>query len=114
MYKVPDYALDNSAWKYASSTAIADTADDVIKAAVTGKCNYLCGLQISNSAADVGTVVVIKDGSTVVWAGYVAKAGGHIEVTFNVPIKGTAATALNVACITTSAEVYVSAQGYTI
>lgn len=114
MYKVPDYVLDNSAWKYAAATPIEDTADDVIKAAVSGRSNYLCALQIFNKDASVGTVVVVKDGSTVVWAGYVASAGGHVEAEFPVPIQGTVNTALNVACITTSAEVVVSAQGYTI
>jgi hypothetical protein len=99
-------------WKYASATAVEDTDDVALKAAVTGKCSYLCAIQVYNKDASVGTVVVVKDGSTVVWAGYVAAAGGHTEVNFDTPIKGTAATALNFACITTSAEVIVSAQGY--
>ena len=35
-----------------------------------------------------------------------------VSIQFPTPLKGTAATALNVACITTSAQVYVNAGGY--
>jgi hypothetical protein len=114
MKNVSNYQLDNSAWKYASATAIENTSDVALKAAVSGQCNYLCSMQIYNKDASVGTVVVVKDGSTVVWAGYVPAVSGRTEVVFGVPIKGTINTALNFACITTSAEVIVAAQGYTI
>ena len=35
-----------------------------------------------------------------------------IEITFPTPLRGTAATAMNVACLTTGAQVFVNAQGF--
>ena len=35
-----------------------------------------------------------------------------VDITFPTPLRGTAATAVNFACLTTGAQVYVNAQGY--
>jgi hypothetical protein len=106
-------------WSYAAASGgIEDTADVAIKAAAGAKrYNYLNGLQLMNRDASVGTEVVIKDGSTVLWRTYLApvltgSAPVPISVSFNPPLVGSNNTALNVACITTSAQVYVNAQGF--
>jgi len=39
-------------------------------------------------------------------------AGGGATATFNVPLRGTAATAVNAICVTTGANVIVSVSGY--
>lgn len=58
------------------------------------------------------TEVVIKDGSTVIHRGYAAAGGGGYSIDFPTPLRGTAATALNVACITTGSATVVSASGF--
>ncbi|HWH69182.1 MAG TPA: hypothetical protein VNT26_07340 [Candidatus Sulfotelmatobacter sp.] len=108
------YAIPELDWSYGSSTAVINTSDVALKAAgAAGIRNYLTGLQLMNSNA-TGTAVVVKDGaSTVIWAGYLpANMTAPLVVQFATPLKGTAATAMNFACLTTAAAVYVSAQGY--
>jgi hypothetical protein len=102
-------------WSYAGpSGGITDTADDVIIAAAgAGKSNYLTSLQIVNSHGTVGTEVVIKDGSTVIWRGYFPALGvAPANIVFERPLISSNNTALSVACVTTGAAVYVNAQGY--
>jgi hypothetical protein len=108
-------------WTYAAASGgINDTSDVAIAAAPgAGLCNYLTDIQLANSDATVGTEVVIKDGSTVIWrtflpAGRPASLTGTmpISVHFQTPLRSSTNTALNVAAITTSAELYVNAQGY--
>ena len=108
------YALPGSTWQYAGPTGgITDTADDAIQAAGgAGVRHYLANLLVVNSHATVGTEVVVKDGSTVIHRGYAAAAGGGYSLKFDPPLRGTAATALNVACITTGSATHVSASGF--
>jgi len=107
------YALPASTWSYASPAAVADTSDDEAKAAgAAGVRHYITSLQVINADATVGTEVVIKDGSTVLFRGYAAAVGGGVSARFDPPLRGTAATAVNVANITTSAETYFNLQGY--
>lgn len=106
------YALHENHWQYAGA-AITDTADDAVKASAgAGLRNYVTSLTVINSHATVGTVVELKDGSTVVHRGYAAPLGGGYTVTFPTALKGTAATAINVACVTTGSNTYVNASGY--
>ena len=74
--------------------------------------NALTALQISNAHASVATEVTISDGATVIWRNHFGP-GTRMDVEFPTPLLGTANTALNVACVTTGAAVYVNAQGYT-
>ena len=108
------YAIPAETWQYAGPTGgITDTADDAIQAAGgAGVRHYLTSLTVVNSHATVGTEVVIKDGSTVIHRGYAAAAGGGYALTFPTPLRGTAATALNVACITTGSATVISASGF--
>lgn len=105
-------------WVYAAAAGgIVNTTDVAIAAAAgAGLRNYLTSIQILNQSATVNTEVVIKDGATVIWRGWLGLtgAGDHHEayITFPTPLRTTANTALNVACITTGAAVYVNAQGY--
>jgi len=111
-YQVPE--LD---WSFASAAGgIINTSDNVlIAAAGAGIRNYLTGITIQNASATISTEVVIKDGATIIWRGFVgtsALLNSAVGVSFPSPLKTTANTALNVACITTAAAVYVNAQGY--
>lgn len=94
----------------AAITGTADTA--VIAAAGAGVRNYVNSLTVTNSHATVGTVVELKDGTTVIHRAYAAPAGGGFTVQFPTPLRGTANTAINAACLTTGSNVYVSASGF--
>lgn len=100
-------------WQFAVPSAKIDTTDSVLKAAgAAGVRNYVTAIQMINTNA-VATEVVVKDGATVIWRGFLqASMLDTIAIQFPTPLKGTAATAMNFACITTGANVYVNAQGY--
>lgn len=97
------------------TAAITDTSGtQLFAAAGAGIRNFLTSLLITNSHASVSTLVEVRDGTTtVIWRGYALAAGGGFAVTFPVPLRGTANTAMNVYCITTGSNVYASGAGYT-
>lgn len=96
------------------SAALTTTADtQVIAAAGAGVRNYITHFVVFNSHASVATQVNIKDGATTIYSVYVTAAGGQVSITLPVPIRTTANTALNAACVTTGSNVIVSASGYT-
>ena len=72
----------------------------------------MCSSDLILDYDTVGTEVVIKDGSTVLWRGWCEQTGGGCSARFDPPLRGTAATAVNVANITTSAETYFNLQGF--
>jgi hypothetical protein len=113
-YNIP-HALPASQWNYAGATGgIVNTTAVALKAASgAGVRNYLTGVQYFNSAA-VASEIEIRDGSTVIWRGFVpASMTVPVQINFTVPLRGTANTALNVALATTATATRVSAQGYT-
>ena len=97
-----------------ATAAITDTTNTSIIASAGGSLrNYITNILVTNSHATVGTLVEIRDGATtVLYRGYAAPAGGGFSVTLNVPLRGTAATAVTASCITTGSNVYVSASGF--
>ena len=103
-------------WSYAAASGgIADTAD-VTLAAAPGNlmANYLCAMQITNKDAAVATEVVVKSGATILWRGWAPaiSVGGTINIVFPRPLVAANNTALTAACITTSSETYINAQGF--
>ena len=93
------------------TAAITNTADTaVIASGGAGVRNYVTGVTLVNSSA-TATVVELKDGSTVIWRGY-APANGTSSAQFLTPLKGTAATAINAACLTTATNTYVTCVGF--
>lgn len=117
--KTRPFADPGSEWTYPSAGAITDQTAVEIKAAVSGKRNYLLALQLSNTDATVGTIVQVLSASTVLWQFYlapqIAATNGQngVAITFPTPLRSATGEALNVKCVTTSAEVYANAQGYT-
>jgi hypothetical protein len=109
------YAIPEADWQYAAAAGgIINTTDVVLRAAAAaGIRNYVTSIDIRNAHATVATEVVIKDGATVIWRQLLPAAmAAPVEITFPTPLRGTAATAMNVACITTGAQVYINAQGF--
>lgn len=95
------------------TAAITDTTRTAVLAAPgAGVRNYVTHLLITNSHATVGTYVKIEDGTTEIYGGYAAPAGGGFSVTLPAPLRLSANAALNVTCGTTGANVYASASGY--
>lgn len=100
-----------TAWS-SSGAAITTTADRPLLAAQGGSLRaYLCGLQLVNASA-TATEVVVKDGATVIWRHYLPASSQPFEIGFVQPLRTSANTALNFACVTAGASVYVNAQGY--
>jgi hypothetical protein len=102
-------------WSYAAAAGgIVNTTDVVLAtAAGAGLRRYLTSLFVKNVNA-TATEVVVKDGaSTVIWRGHLSAnmTSGDLVI-FQSPIETSANAALNFACITTGAQVYVNAQGY--
>lgn len=107
------YAIPASTWSYASANGgVTDTADDEAKAAVASTRHYITSVQVINAHDTVGTEVVIKDGSTVLWRGWAEQTGGGVSAKFDPPLRGTANTAVNVANITTGSQTYFNLQGF--
>lgn len=109
------YARTASRWQYAGVTGgITDTSDVALAAAgAAGIRNYVTSIQYHNTSA-VASEIVVKDGSTVIWRGVApATMAFPAVVPFPVPLKGTAATAMNVAMVTTATATVISAQGFT-
>jgi hypothetical protein len=107
-------------WSYAAASGgIADTSDVALKAAAgLGRYNYITSLNLMNADVAVATEVVVKDGaSTVLFRTYLpmlaaSTAPVPVSFKFDPPLVGSNNTALNIACITTSAMVYANAQGF--
>jgi hypothetical protein len=89
----------------ATTTAVALKA-----AAATGLRNYLTDLTVTNSSA-TGTLATVLDGATVIWQGWLA-AGQSITQQFATPLRGTAATAMNVNSSVAVTSLYAAASGY--
>jgi hypothetical protein len=101
-------------WAYAAAAGGAINTTDVVLAAAAGAGlrRYINSMQLSNNSA-IATEVVLKDGATIIWRGHLPANAPMSEIIFENPLKTTANTALNFACISTGAAVYVNAQGYT-
>ena len=101
-------------WSYAAAAGgVVNTTDVVLAAAAgAGLRRYITSMTLSNNSA-TATEVVLKDGATIIWRGHLPANAPMSEVLFQNPLKTTANAALNFACITTAAAVYVNAQGFT-
>lgn len=116
---VPDAPRANY-WSFAAAaTGIVNSAVAVtIKAAAAvGIRNYLKSLQISTDALGAVTELAIRDGAagTVLWRGKLQTTALPVTtINFDPPLKGTAATLMEVITLTAvTGGVYVDAQGFT-
>jgi hypothetical protein len=108
------YAIPALSWSYASPAAVTDTSDDAARAAQgAGVRNYVTGVQVFNGHDTVGTEVVIKSATTVLWRGWAEQTGGGCSARFDPPLMGGENEAINVANITTGSSTYFNLQGFT-
>jgi hypothetical protein len=105
-YALPAAAANGTA----NSTGTADTS--VIAAPGAGVRLYITQLVVTNAHATVGTKVQIKSATTTTGYPrvYAAAAGGGAALTFPTPLR--LGEALQFACVTTGADVDVSASGF--
>lgn len=111
---VKPYAIPESTIRYAATAGGITGTTDVaaFTAAPAGVRNYVTSMQLRN-AGTVATEFVIKDGASVIWRDELpANMATSIPFTFPDPLRGSAATALNIACITTGAKVFANLQGH--
>jgi hypothetical protein len=99
-------------------TPLAVTTSTALKAAGAASIrNYCTAIQLLNTSTTVSTTVTILDGASVIWACNLPAIATTGEVTpvvvvFPTPLRGTAATAMNIQLGTVSASVYYNVQGY--
>lgn len=112
------YATPAKTWSYAAAAGgLVTTTGVTAKAAgAAGVRNYITRVQAINSHQTTGTEVVIRDGAAgaVLWRGWAQAAGGGCAAVFDPPLRGTAATLVEIAEITATATagVLMSLQGY--
>jgi hypothetical protein len=94
---------------------ITDAVTDLIAAPGAAQYNYITHILVTNQHASVGTLVDIQDetSGTVLYTGYAAPGGGGFTCALPTPLKqGATNKKVQVKCITTGANVTVSASGY--
>lgn len=108
---VKPHAIPESCWQ--GTGVLTTTADLVIKTAAGASVrNYVSDFIYQNTSA-VATIVVVKEGSTTI-AQFNAPASMAVPavISWACPIKGAANTAINIAALTTGANVLVNAAGH--
>lgn len=83
----------------------------------TGIRNFVTDIHLVNTSATVSTTVSILDNATVIWTTFLPATTAalpieSVTIRFETPLKGTAATALNIQCGTTAAAVYYDVGGF--
>jgi hypothetical protein len=114
------YTIPEASWQYpaaASGILNTTTAVTIKTAAATGVRNYITSIDVMHQALGTATELAIRDGAggTVIWRSFLpAGATGRFTVEFPVPLRGTAATLLEVVTLTATGTgaVYFNAQGY--
>lgn len=108
------FSIPEADWQFAGPAGgiIDNTAVAARAAQAAGIRNYVTGLDVRNASGTVATEFVVLDGATVIWRGHLATNSAPVDVCFNTPLRGSAATALNVQALTTGAQVYCNLRGY--
>lgn len=97
---------------YTSSAVTTTASTEMIAAKGASNRIYITALLVTNSHATVGTLVNILSGSTVIWSGYAAPAGGGYAISFPIPLRCGANEAVNLQCGTNGSNVYGSVNGF--
>ena len=117
---VMPFTTPEAGWNYAAAAlGIVNTTTAVTVKAAAGASlrNYITNIQVMAEALGAATELVIRDGAagTVIWRTKIPAAGlPTMSIDFNVPLKSTANTLLEVATLTASVTgaVYVNLQGF--
>lgn len=116
---IKGFATSENDWQATSgTTALAVATSTQLKAAGAASIrNFVTACQFVNTSATVSTTVSILDGASVIWTGFLPATTAALQVIptnvdFPTPLRGTAATAMNIQLGTTLAAVYYGCQGY--
>ncbi len=104
------YSATDHYWQSTALTLSTTTSTAVKAAAAAGVRNYLTDIDIANTSA-TGVRVDVLDGATVI-ASFWSPPTSHVQHSYSIPKKGTAATAMNVQLSAAVTDVRVSANGY--
>lgn len=104
------YAAQEHSWQANPVTLTTTTSTALKAAAAAGIRNYLTDITIANTSA-TGVRVDILDNATVIRSFWAAPTS-NVTQSFSMPLKGTAATALNVQLSAAVTDVRVSGNGY--
>lgn len=116
------YSVPLSDWTYAAAAGGISNTTTAVTMTVAGGAglkNYITGCQLSSTALGVATELAIRDGAggTVLWRSTVPAAGvlGGLNIEWPTPLRGTAATLVEVVTLTASVtgSVYMNCAGYT-
>lgn len=108
---VKPYGLPETDWQF-SSAITNNTATAARTAGAAGVRNYTTALQYQNTSATASDIQIL-DGATVLWRGHApANMALPASIQWPTPLRGTAATALNVQLVTTGTNTLVNLQGY--
>jgi len=108
---VKPFAGGETDWQYTGILVIT-TAAAAAAARAAGVRNYVTGVQYQNTSATATTVLILDGATTIAQFNAPASMALPAVVSFQTPLRGTAATALNVNCGTTAANVLTNVQGY--
>lgn len=115
------YSVPEATWSYvaaASGIVNTTTAVTIKAAAAAGLRNYITNIQVMSDTLTNATELAVRDGAAgaVLWRTKIGTVGipSTIDINFNVPLRGTAATLLEVVTLTASGAgaVYFNAQGF--
>jgi hypothetical protein len=114
---VKPYASDAETWTYAAASGgLVNNTGVTVKASAGGSIrNYVTGLDLSWGTLSGTTEVLINDGAsgTVLWRGFCPTVAGSRSITFPVPLRGTAATLVEIKLVTSvTGGVYMNLTGY--
>ena len=120
MVGVTPYSTPEATWNYAAAAAgilNTTTAVTVKASAGAGLRNYIAGVTLMSEALTTATEFAIRDGAagTVLWRTKIPTGGlPTTQIRFPVPLRGTAATLLEVVTLTASGAgaVYANLQGF--
>lgn len=98
-------------WQAVANPTTAATNVALKAAAAAGIRNYVTDLTFNNGSAAAAEFIV-QDGATTIFR-ITVPATSSIHKMWQTPLRGTAATAMNVQIVTTATGCYVSGSGYT-
>lgn len=115
------YAVPEVSWSYAAAASgilNTTTAVTVKAAAAAGIRNYITNIQVMSETLTTATELAIRDGvaGAVLWRIKIPTTGLQAaQFDFAIPLRGTAATLLEIVTLTASGAgaVYVNLQGFT-
>lgn len=108
---IKPYAGAETDWQY-TGVLTTTTAAAMKAAGAAGIRNYVTGISFQNTSATATTILVQDGATTIAQFNAPASMAAPADVYFPTPLRGTAATAMNVNCGTAAANVLVNAQGY--